>query len=304
MTSELRLTVGVTTRNRCESLERCLRSLGRLHALRPEILVFDDASEDEEAAPRALAECLGRGRVMRDPGHVGYIVGRNRLVREAGAPFVLLMDDDAALLEVAAIERALAVLEADPSVIAVGFAQAEADGRAWPARMQPSPLTSAATVRSFIGFAHIVRREAFLGLGGYREELVFYGEEKEFCLRALDCGWRVVYLPEALVSHVPDQRGRDPRRYVRRVILNDCLSALFNEPWPAAAVSVPVRLARFRRMASQLDSGDPDGIRWILGQLTASRRVIRRLRRPVGWRTLGLWWSIGQGRPYAPPGHP
>jgi hypothetical protein len=41
-------------------------------------------------------------------------------------------------------------------------------------------------VASFIGFAHLVRRDVFLALGGYREDFVYLGEEKEFCLRLLD----------------------------------------------------------------------------------------------------------------------
>ncbi len=40
-----RLTVGITTRNRPESLQRCVESLRHIDHLSPEILVFDDASE-------------------------------------------------------------------------------------------------------------------------------------------------------------------------------------------------------------------------------------------------------------------
>ena len=39
-----RITIGVTTRNRPEALEGCLRSLAFVSHLSPEVLVFDDAS--------------------------------------------------------------------------------------------------------------------------------------------------------------------------------------------------------------------------------------------------------------------
>ena len=39
------LTVGITTRNRSESLRRCVDSLRHIDHLAPEILIFDDASE-------------------------------------------------------------------------------------------------------------------------------------------------------------------------------------------------------------------------------------------------------------------
>src|SRR5438874_2519571 len=200
-----RLTVGITTRNRADSLNRCLRSLDVLRSLRPEVLVFDDGSHPPavHAIPLDLP-----ARVVRDQRSPGYIVGRNRLVREAAAPAVLLLDDDTCVLSRESIEQALAVLDGDPRVAAVAFAQAEADGRPWPARMQPSAVAFPCLVASFIGFAHLVRREVFLALGGYREEFNYLGEEKELCLRLLDAGYCTVYLPASRIRHLPAPRDR------------------------------------------------------------------------------------------------
>src|SRR5262249_568329 len=153
----------------------------------------------------------------------GPIVGRNRLVKDAEAEFVLLLDDDTRILSVDSVRAALDVLRGDPRVAAVAFAQAEADGRPWPERMQPSTAQAPSLVTAFIGFAHMVRRSAFMGVSGYREALGFYGEEKELCLRLLEAGHHTVYLPEARVAHVPDPGNRDRRQYLRRVARNDCL---------------------------------------------------------------------------------
>src|SRR3954471_3819160 len=120
------LTIGITTRNRPDALERCLASLDTLRALAPEVLVFDDGSEPPAAGAGAGTMPV---RILRDASCPGYIVGRNRLVREASAPFVLLLDDDTRVLSAASVERAMAVLEHDPRVGAVAFAQAELDGR-------------------------------------------------------------------------------------------------------------------------------------------------------------------------------
>src|ERR1043165_3339773 len=191
------LTVGITTRNRPTALAACLASLRAIVHLDPEILVFDDGSEPA-VDPRTTAGDTS-ARVIRDAGSPGYIVGRNRLVREAASEFVLLLDDDAKLIGAAAVDAAIAVLRRDPGVGAVAFAQAEADGRPWPAGMQPSVAQVPSVVPSFIGFAHMIRRDPFLALGGYRETFGFYGEEKEFCLRLLDAELHTVYLPDALV---------------------------------------------------------------------------------------------------------
>ena len=168
-----RLTIGITTQNRPEALRVCLDSLDVLRGLDLEVLIFDDGSEPPaEAAPRPGSL---RVRVIRDETRPGYIVGRNRLVREASAPAVLLLDDDTRLLSRESIEQALAVFDSDPHVAAVAFAQAEADGRPWPATMQPSTVACPSVIPSFIGFAHLLRKAVFLELGGYREAFIYYG---------------------------------------------------------------------------------------------------------------------------------
>ena len=53
----------------------------------------------------------------------------------------------------------------------------------------------------------------------------------------------------------------------------------YNEPWPLAAVSLPVRLWRYRRMkGSTVDAG---GLRWIARELLSSFQHLRRERRAV-----------------------
>jgi GT2 family glycosyltransferase len=296
-----RLTVGITTRNRPESLNRCLQSLRLLDALSPEILVFDDASSPP--AIEAIAVEIPGLRVLRDetgPGHT--VVGRNRLVREASATAVLLLDDDTRILSRESIDRALAVLDGDPRVAAVAFAQAEADGRSWPARMQPSPATSPCLVASFIGFAHLVRREVFLSLGGYREDFNYIGEEKELCLRFLDAGYCTVYLPAALVGHVPDPSGRDQARSLRLTVRNDCLTALYNDPFPRVLWTVPARYALYFRIRHASRVRDPWGWLWIARELLARSKAIATRRRPVSRATLQTWQQLKGSPPYSPPG--
>ena len=59
-----------------------------------------------------------------------------------------------------------------------------------PGRKRCSPGRGArpARVSAYIGFAHLLRRDAFVHLGGYRENLVFYGEEKDYCIQSARCG--------------------------------------------------------------------------------------------------------------------
>jgi GT2 family glycosyltransferase len=287
-----RLSIGITTRDRRASLVHCLRSIASVAHLSPAVTVFDDASSVPVTEQLAGEHLPVPVTVIRDDRAPGYIAGRNRLIREATAPYVLLLDDDAALLENGAVEAALTVLAGNDRIGAVAFAQADRRGEPWHPAMQASRSRDACYVPSFIGFAHLVRRDVFLRIGSYRERFEFYGEEKDFGLRLLDAGYRIVYLPQALVVHEPDQAGRSTPRYLRYVTRNDCLNALYNEPLRRLAWLLPARFALYFRMRRAWRVDDPWGWLWIAGQLANSGASVWRERRPVSGATVRLWKQL------------
>jgi GT2 family glycosyltransferase len=300
--SEARLTIGITTRDRPDALARCLKSLQHLAHLVPDVIVFDDASTTTVDVQLRGMERPRSLRIIRDDRAPGYIAGRNRLVRDAKTSAVLLMDDDAAVLENGAIDRALALMAADSKVAAVAFAQADRHGRAWDDAMQAGRSRECCYVPSFIGFAHLLRRDVFLSRGGYRESFEFYGEEKDFCLRLIDAGYRTVYLPDALVVHEPDSAGRSKRRYLRYVTRNDCLNALYNEPWQRLMWLLPARLALFFKMRRAWQVDDRWGWAWIVRELAANAGSVLRERRPVSRETVALWKRLRRApERYCPP---
>jgi GT2 family glycosyltransferase len=291
------LTVGITTRNRPQSLARCLMSLEPLDRLIAGIIVVDDAGDvNLEDAVSGLTPSLRRKlSIVRHESSRGYIVGRNRIVAAASSPYVFQMDDDAYVIDAEAVCRALELMVAHDRVAAIACAQAEADGSPWPASMQPSVASYRCQVPAYIGFAALLRRATFLELGGYRESFFFYGEEKDLCMRVLDAGHQVVYLPDALVAHVPDPSGRSQSRYLRYVIRNDCLCALYNEPLPMALLSVPVRLARYISMRGH--GGALGDLGWILTELVAAIPTVWRTRTPMRWASVRRWRSLRQAPP-------
>jgi GT2 family glycosyltransferase len=236
--------------------------------------------------------------VVRVDLHMGTAAGKNTIAHRAAAPYLLSLDDDACLIGDAAVREALDVLRRDASVAAVAFAQADEHGRKFPTAQQPAAADLPCYVPAFIGFACLIARARLLEIGGYRAAFVIHGEEREVCLRWLDRGLHVVYLPGAAVAHIADGANRDPRVYVRHVMRNDCLAALYNEPFARAICIVPYKLWSFTRMRAGLPDGDPGGLRWLLRELARSAPAIWRERRPVKWRTLREWRRL---RTFCPP---
>jgi len=292
-----RITVGITTRDRLDALQRCVASLALLGDLVDDVIVVDDAGAPDVAA-RMSSLAVARPqrlRIVRHASPDGYIVARNTIMREASSAIVLSLDDDAFIVDASAVRRGVELMARHPSVAAVAFAQSDGAGSPWPATMQASAATYACEVPTFIGFAHLLRREAFAAVGGYHEAMHFYGEEKDLSLRLWHAGYRIVYLPDARVAHVGDPGGRSPARYVRYAIRNDCLFGLYNEPLPLLLVSTPVRLRRYFRMIR--GHHDPGGFRWIVGDLARNLPATLRSRRAVTWRTLRRWRQVGRAAP-------
>jgi GT2 family glycosyltransferase len=283
------LSIGITTRDRPAALLRCLQSLTRLERLNPDVIVFDDASAVRVTEVLRDAALTFAPRVLRDDAGPGYIAGRNRLAQAARSPAILMLDDDAVIATGEAIERGLEVLAADPDVAAIGFAQSRLDGTRWDDRMQPSQSRVACRVASFIGFAHLLRLDAFAGVGGYRESFVTIGEEKDLCLRLIDAGYSVVYLPDAEVVHEPDPGGRSKLRFLRYTTRNDALNALYNEPWHRAAWLVPARFALYFKMRRAWGVSDPWGWAWVAREVASQTGALARDRRPVSAATRRTW---------------
>jgi hypothetical protein len=105
-------------------------------------------------------------------------------------------------------------------------------------------------------------------------------------------------MPSARVVHAPNPSTRSRSRYVRYVIRNDCLFALYNEPLPLALLTLPIRLGRYRSMTR--DFADRGGFTWIVREIARLLPSIFSRRRPVSWATLRQWRRIGRNWPAFP----
>lgn len=85
----------------------------------------------------------------------------------------------------------------------------------------------------FVGCGAIVRRSAFLGVGGFDHVVRFPGEEERVALDLVDAGWQICHVPEVVAHHHPSP-VRDAAG-VRQAGLarSRLLTAVMRLPWPA-----------------------------------------------------------------------
>jgi GT2 family glycosyltransferase len=228
--------VVVITHQRREEL---LRALGRLRTLpeQPHVVVVDNGSTDGTAT--AVRERFPGIELIASPVNLGA-VGRNLGVARVDTPFVAFCDDDT-WWEPGSLSRAADVLTAHPRLaVLTARILVEPGGREDPivAELRESPVHGAAwlpgpALGSFLAGASVLRRQAFLEVGGFSERLWLGGEEELMAGDLVARGWELCYLPELTVHHQAS-RVRDPHRRRRDGIRNTLWTTWLRRPlWPA-----------------------------------------------------------------------
>lgn len=234
----IRYSVICVTRNRPESLRKCL---GLTRAVLPEavkIFVFDDAS-GEASEIRRIVESIGNTIYLRSEQIVGPGEGRNRCLRASETEFCLSIDDDCFLSEAPDVTRWLEQRPEDREIAAVGFQCFNV-----PEQNYAPEHAEAGPASSFHGGASLLRREAVLNAGGYLGWLVYACEDTELALRLRKLGYRIWYDPAVVVKHDHVATARDEAwatfHYVRNTYV---MNVLQNGLIPG----VPVGIARALR---------------------------------------------------------
>jgi N-acetylglucosaminyl-diphospho-decaprenol L-rhamnosyltransferase len=190
------------------------------------ITVIDNASDDPPSLRRDPTV-----DVITNPTNRGVAAARNQGTELGTAPFVLLLDSDAALRP-GCLAALVDALEADRSIALAApvFTDQtpEASGGQAPSPMRKIARGIGVTaqycrvdrpagadswdVDFVIGACQLVRRSVWEALGGL-DESYFYGpEDVDFCLRIRGLGLRIVQVADARCDHPPRRRHRSPLR--------------------------------------------------------------------------------------------
>lgn len=236
-----RTTVVIATRNRADELAR---SLGELFRLRPTppVIVVDNGSGDD--TPSRVRREFPEVRLIRLAGNAG-VAARNIGVRLAPTPYVAFSDDDS-WWEQGALPQAETLFDAYPRLgLLAATTLVGPQGEPDPvcALMADSPLGTepdvpGPLVLGFLACSAIVRRDAFLDVGGFSELLHFGAEETLLSYDLAARGWALSYVDRIRAHHHPSP-ARPPSRWRRGLeVRNNALIALMRRPVPACLRSL------------------------------------------------------------------
>jgi GT2 family glycosyltransferase len=187
------------------------------------VIVVDNGGNDAEVV---AAEGRERVRLLEPRENLGFAGGCNFGAAEAKSDVIVFLNPDtvvgpgalrqlARTLEDPAIGIAMAriCLLDRPELLNSGGSVVHVSGLAWAGRFgEPAEsIRSLEDVAAASGAALAIRRETFLALGGFTDELFMYQEDVELSWRAHLAGLRVVVDPRADVFH-EYEFGRHPSK--------------------------------------------------------------------------------------------
>jgi len=227
------LTAIVVAFDSADALPECL---GALKADGVPVIVVDNASTDDSAA---IAEREGV-RVIRNARNEGFGRANNAGVRAAETELVLIVNPDVVVQRGAApalVDAARRYSDAEffaPQIV-------EPSGRVFfqprsllaPYLTNPTGRTSLpegeACAPFFSGACFLIRRDLFLRLGGFDENIFLFYEDDDLCLRVAETGSALIYVPKAVVRHA---RGRSSTPKRGRIF-----KSRWHQAWSRAYVS-------------------------------------------------------------------
>lgn len=241
---EFAVSVIVVSFNTRELLRECLQSLlaecARLpEGTRAEVLVVDNASRDGSAdmVARDFAQAAVPVRLIRSEVNLGFGAANNLAMEAARGRYLVLLNSDA-FFHPGALLRALQHMDEEPATCVGGACLIGRDGEmqfsgrmfhtvlrdafvlTGLARIYSKSRFFAALDRTWADLAHtaevdwitgafmILRREALAKTGLFDPRFFLYYEEVDLCRRIQKAGFRVMYWPDVVVTHLGGESSR------------------------------------------------------------------------------------------------
>lgn len=213
----------------------CLQSLRHVTYSNLEPIVIDNGSKPESI--QAVKAAAGKALVVELGKNLGFTGGNNaglKFALDNGADYIILLNNDT-IVAPDMFDILIDTMEKDPSIGVVGpmIYYYDSPDLIWSVggtinwkngntsmvglnETDKGQYGETPQSTDFVtGCALLARRDVWEKIGGLDENFFIYYEETEWCVRAARAGFKIVYVPTAMMWHKIglDARATTPRVY-------------------------------------------------------------------------------------------
>jgi len=238
----MKLSIVIICWNDLKVIQDCLKSIyAETAAFDFEVIVSDNGSTDLSIP--FIKEHFPRVRIIENGANLGFAKGNNAGIRAAQGDYVLILNPDT-IIHRKSLEKLVDYAERHPEAGAFGCRVLNRDG-SYQISARPLPsvrryLVSALCLRFLGRFSEIFGSDTYVGwsgrtereigyqsgccvmlrrgllnqLNGFDERFFYHSEETDLCFRVWKAGWRILFCPDAEITHLGGQSvGRFPIRF-------------------------------------------------------------------------------------------
>jgi len=209
------LSVIIVNYNTAELLERCLTSLASQSDIIYEVIVVDNASQDN--SQDMVRTRFPRIRLIANKRNLGFSRANNEALKSCTGQYVYFLNPDTEVRP-GALRAMTEFMESHKDIGLAGTRIINPDGsdqssveKHYPgerhAKQELKGLTG--DIAWVLGASMIGRRSIIENLGGFDEQFFLYGEDQDLCLGARKAGWAIGLIPDAVVVHWGGQSERN-----------------------------------------------------------------------------------------------
>jgi N-acetylglucosaminyl-diphospho-decaprenol L-rhamnosyltransferase len=224
------VTVCIVNWNGARFVPDCLRSIREVEGLRLEVILVDNASEDDSV--QIVRTGFPEIELIINSENTGFARANNQAIRRGRGRHFFILNNDT-IVQKGSLERLVRFIEERPRAGMIAghlvypngstqfmyyhvslptLASISADlfwlnrestrnrvGRGELARRWDPTLPS--RMEQIPGACMLVRREAFESFGLFNEDYTFWYEDVDLCARCRQAGWEIWYVPDAPIVH-------------------------------------------------------------------------------------------------------
>jgi hypothetical protein len=264
------ITVSIVTYRSGPVIAGCLEHLFASTSLPLDVVVIDNASDDDTLA--RLQPFAGRVRLVAHPTNLGFGQGHNRALADATGDFFLILNPDIELPP-GGVDRLVRHLDEHPECGAVApqLSESFSVGPAGCSLRYPGQRYAPGFLRHLPGEIAIlqgacvlIRAALYREIGGFDPRYFLYAEDLDLSLEIRRRGWTLACIPDLTVQHLGghSEQGRPSDAVASRKYAGLLLFYRKHYPAPTVAFLLMRDLLKFSWRLLLLNlrpGGDSDG---------------------------------------------